>query len=79
MGQQHRGAYDTVCALIRDIPGASDATVGALEGILAEADSPDASVQELQDALRRVCEREGCGRFTSHCLMAVGFFDPSSC
>jgi hypothetical protein len=76
--EHHAGTYDAVCALIRDIPGASDATVGALENILDEvgSDASSSDPQNLQDAMRRIREREGYGRFTSHCLMAVGFVDP---
>jgi hypothetical protein len=71
-------AYEAVRALIREIPGASESTVGALEGILDEVGegAPEASIEELQNAVRRVREREGYGRSTSHCLMAVGFVDP---
>jgi hypothetical protein len=78
MEHSNTGAYEAVCALIREIPGGSDATVMAREGILSEmgARGPDASPQELQDAARRIREQEGYGRSMSHCLMAVSLFDP---
>jgi hypothetical protein len=78
MGQRDRDSHDAVRALICEIPGASEATIGALELILAEAggSAPETSVQALQGALLRIREREGYGRSTSRCLMAVGFVDP---